>query len=322
MGSKTTAGYVLYRVFQTVFAVCMWAVSAAFLSQADELQPPREILKYSEPEHDPAQLADPPAVFMRENTPYYLASWELSEEELPGRMQYGESSVVYEKVGMNAEIPETAEISMEGENGFFTVPLVRSEYGNQRWEDDFSFTLTFHSCQADTYELGGIEISSDPDSDRPELQGYESELLEMLGLPEAHYRITDYAWAGEAYQDEGGALCRDACARGERLVRDCQAVYGGEVVLSPKKVWRTKAVYRLKDGEGQKQPASGPDQKKREDGQNETAELSWMEEAGRVIKRLTLITVRLGLFLLLLFLLRLLARTGRAVWEKWGRKDG
>lgn len=141
-----------------------------------------------------AQLADPPAVFMRENTPYYLASWELSEEELPGRMQYGESSVVYEKVGMNAEIPETAEISMEGENGLFTVPLVRSEYGNQRWEDDFSFTLTFHSCQADTYELGGIEISSDPDSDRPELQGYESELLEMLGLPEAHYRITDYAW--------------------------------------------------------------------------------------------------------------------------------
>ena len=109
------------------------------------------------------------------------------------------------------------------------------EYGNQRWEDDFSFTLTFHSCQADTYELGGIEISSDPDSDRPELQRYESELLEMLGLPEAHYRITDYAWAGEAYQDEGGALCRDACARGERLVRDCQAVYGGEVVLSPKK---------------------------------------------------------------------------------------
>ena len=94
MGSKTTAGYVLYRVFQTVFAVCVWAVSAAFLSQADELQPPREILKYSEPEHDPAQLADPPAVFMRENTPYYLASWELSEEELPGRMQYGESSVV------------------------------------------------------------------------------------------------------------------------------------------------------------------------------------------------------------------------------------
>ena len=105
-------------------------------------------------------------------------------------------------------------------------------------------------------------------------------------------------------------------------MRDCQAVYGGEVVLSPKKVWRTKAVYRLKDGEGQKQPASGPHQKKREDGQNETAELSWMEEAGRVIKRLTVITVRLGLFLLLLFLLRLLARTGRAVWEKWGRKDG
>ena len=143
----------------------------------------------------------------------------------------------------------------------------------------------------------------------------------MLGLPEAHYRITDYAWAGEAYQDEEGALCRDASARGERLVRDCQAVYGGEVVLSPKKVWRTKAVYRLKDGEEQKEPASGPDQEKREDGQNKTAELSWMEEAGRVIKRLTVITVRLGLFLLLLLLLRLLAGTGRAVWEKWGRKD-
>ena len=321
MGYKTTAEYVLCKTFQTVFAVCVWAVSAAFLSQADELQPPREILKYSEPESDSAQLADPPAVFMRENTPYYLASWEISEEDLPGRMQYGESPVVYEKIGMNAEIPETAEISIEGEDGLFTAPLLRSEDRNERWEDDFSFTLTFHSCQADTYELGEIEILSDPESDRPELRGYEGELLEMLGLPEAYYRITDYEWAGEAYQEEGGALCRDASARGERLVRDCQAVYGGEVVLPPKKVWRTKAVYRLKEGEGQKKSVSGPAQEKIEGRQNEAAEFSWMEEARRVIKRLTVITIRLGLFLLLLFLLRLLARTGRAVWKRWGRKD-
>lgn len=321
MGYKTTAGYVLCKIVQTVSAVCVWAVLSAFLSQADELQPPREILKYSEPESDSTQLADPPAVFMREDIPYYLASWEISEEDLPGRMQYGESPVVYEKIGMNTEIPETAEISIEGEDGLFTVPLLRSEYRNERWEDDFSFTLTFHSCQADTYELGEIEILSEPESDRPELRGYEGELLEMLGLPETYYRITDYEWAGDAYQEEGGALCRDASARGERLVRDCQAVYGGEVVLLPKKVWRTKAVYRLKDGEGQKKSASEPAQEETEDRQNEAEEFSWMEEARRIIKRLTVITIRLGLFLLLLLLLRLLARIVQAVWKRWGRKN-
>lgn len=321
MEYKTMAGYVLCKIFQTVFSVCVWAVSAVFLSQADELQPPREILKYSEPESDSAQLADPPAVFMRENTPYYLASWEISEEDLPGRMQYGESSVVYEKTGMTAEIPETAKISIEGEDGLFTVPLLGSEYMNERWEDDFFFTLTFHFCQADTYELGEIEISSDPDSDRPELQGYEGELLEMLGLSEAYYRITDYEWAGDAYREEGGVLCRDASARGERMVRDCRAVYGGEVVLPPKKIWRTKAVYRLKDGEGQKKSISGPTQEKRKGGQNEAAEMSWMEEAQRVIKRLTVITIRLGLFFLLLLLFRLLVRTGQAVWKRWGKKN-
>lgn len=92
MGSKTTAGYVLYRVFQTVFAVCVWAVSAAFLSQADELQPPREILKYSEPEHDPGTACGSAAVFYAGEHPLLSGVMELSEEELPGRMQYGESS--------------------------------------------------------------------------------------------------------------------------------------------------------------------------------------------------------------------------------------
>lgn len=319
MKCEKSIRYFLYRKLQTIFTVCMWMVSAAFITQAAELPMPREILRYSEPERDSERLKDPPEVFVREDIPYALTEWEISEWELPGRMQYEESSVVYEKMGMDAEIPETAEISIEGEEGNFSAPLVRSEFLNERWEDDFLFKLTFHSCQADIYELGEIEISSDPDSERPALQGYERELLELLGLSEEYYRITEYEWTGAAYLDEGGMLCRDASARGERLVRDCQAVYGGEIVLPPKKVYRTKAVYRLKTEEKKKETVSGTNQK--ENTQRENAGSMWMEKARRVIKQLTLITVRLGMILLLIFLFRFLVRIGRAVWERWGKRD-
>lgn len=320
MRYEKTAGYFLHRALQTVLSVCMWIVSAASISQAEELQPPREILRYSEPEAASEQLEDPPAVFMRETVPYYLASWEISEEELPGRMQYGESCVVYEAIGMNAEIPETGEISVEGEDGLFSVPLVRRQYMNERWEDDFEFTLTFHSCQADVYELGELEILSDPDSEEPALQGCEEELLKMLGLSGEYYRITGYEWAGEAYRDEGGMMCRDASAAGERMVRDCQAVYGGEVVLPPKKVYRTKAVYCLQEGKGKKKPVPEENQEKGGNRQDESAEPVWREEARLIIKRLISVTVRLGLLFLLLLLFRLAVRAGQAVWKRWGNR--
>lgn len=316
MRGKKSARYFWYRELQTAFAAGMWIVSAASVSQAGEIQPPIEILKYSEPESAPEQLENPPAVFMRGKVPYALVSWEISEGELPGRMQYKESEVVYEKTSMSTEIPEMAEISIEGEEERFSVPLVRREYINERWEDDFSCTLTFHTCQADMYELGGIEISADPDSAYPPLQGYERELLEAAGLPEEYYRITGYEWAGELYHDDEGILCRDALARGERMVRDCRAVYGGEVVLPPRKIYWTKAVYCLKNRGTE--TGSGVNQGREENQQNENTESAQIGKAKQVIKQVISFTVRLGLLLLLLFLLRFLLQAGRAVWKHWG----
>lgn len=320
MGHEKAARYFSYRVIQTVLVVHIWMLSAPSASRAEELQPPREILKYSDPAVSSEQLEKPPAVFMREDIPYQLASWEIVEQELSGRMQYGESAVVYEKTGMDAEIPKTAEISIEGEEGLFSVPMVRRDYMNERWEDDFAFALTFHSYQADSYQLGEIEISAKPDSPKPELQGYEDELLRLLGLSEEYYRITGYEWGGEPYRDEAGVLCRNAEARGERLVRDCQAVYGGEVVLPPKKVYQTKAVYCLKQKREEKIKASKVKQKSGEDAPAESQEQVWIEGARHVIKRLTAVTIRLGLFLFLFMLLRILVRAGRTVWKKWGSR--
>lgn len=310
----------LYRVMQTALIVHIWMLSVPSVSWAEELQPPREILKYSDPMASSEKLKEPSAVFMREDVPYYLASWEIVEQELSGRMQYGESAVVYEKTGMDAEIPQTAEISIEGEEGLFSVPLVRQDYMNERWEDDFAFTLTFHSYQADSYQLGEIEISAKPDSPEPELQGYENELLRLLGLSEEHYRITGYEWSGEPYRDEAGVLCRDAEARGERLVRDCQAVYGGEVVLPSKKVYKTKAVYCLKEKKGEKKKTSKVKQRSGEGDLTESQEQAWIEGVRHIIKRLTAVTIRLGLFLFLFMLLWMAVRAGRTVWKKWGSR--
>lgn len=320
MGYNRAATVFVRKALRAAEAVCILSLLVPAVSQAEELQPPREILRYSEPKADSEQLEEPPDVFMRENIPYELASWEIAEGGLPGRMQYGESTVVYEKIGMNAEIPKTAEISIEGEDGLFSVPLVQSEYTNERWENDFSFTLTFHSCQADIYELGGVEIFLDSDSEQPRLWGYEDELLELIGLPQESYRITGYKWAGEPYWDETGLLCRDAAAKGQRLVRDCKAVYGGEVILPPRETYRTKAVYRLKERERAEKTGSEEKRTGGESRQTESLEPAWSEEIRRVIKRFTAVTIRFGLLFLLIVLLRLMFRTGRAVWERWGSR--
>lgn len=69
------------------------------------------------------------------------------------------------------------------------------------------------------------------DPDGPSLWTHRAALLKELGKKEEDYRIESIDWAGEAYRDENGVLCRDARASGSRRVWDCRAVYAGETAL-------------------------------------------------------------------------------------------
>lgn len=76
---------------------------------------------------------------------------------------------------------------------------------------------------AEVFQLGNAEIPKDA-----ELSSYGTEFLEYLGLPEECYRVENVEWDGETYEKEG-ILCRDARAAGEKLVRNVEVRYGGQV---------------------------------------------------------------------------------------------
>lgn len=349
---RAYAFFSLHACFYACFCVCLCAgismvspvsVSAqtpGTASCSEKLDPdgrggevspqPEEILKYSEPQTS-AELLQPPAEKIeREGVPYHLSEWEIISGEEEAEKQYVEAPIIYEKAGARANIPEEAEISIEGTGFHPSMPLLRTEFFNERWEPDFVFHLTFHSLQADCFELDGTEIEVSYEEENLGLMEYAQEILELLGLPGEYYRITGFRWDKEAYRDENGTLCRDAEGRGERLVRDCRAVYGGETELPARAVYRTKAVYtragESREGgqvKGEKEKTPSPQAARTE---NQDAVLSFWERARKLITVTAAVTVGIGTLAVMLLLLRLVCRACRRLLRMAGKdlsgKDG
>ena len=54
-------------------------------------------------------------------------------------------------------------------------------------------------------------------------------------------------WSGEPFTDEDGQLCRNAIALGERLLKDVEVVYKGEVILKEPDHYELHAVYQAQE---------------------------------------------------------------------------
>ena len=281
---------------------------------------PEEILEYSAPENSREKLQEPQQLIERGGKTYRLSSWETVKEEKDKDRQYREASVVYELVGAEAEIPDEAEITVEGLTEKVKMPLLRTEFYNERWEPDFECILTFHSCESDVYELGETEIYADHRAEKPALGQFEEEILGLLGLSGERYRILEYQWAGEPYEDETGILCRKARASGERLVRDCRAVYGGMTDMEPPPSYRTKAVYVL-ERKMVPETAGGEEKAESMEGQREpdrdSLEDSLKEKLVKVVTVTVAVTVGIGTILIFLVILRFVWRTGRSILEQF-----
>ena len=67
--------------------------------------------------------------------------------------------------------------------------------------------------------------------EQPNLSGCEEELLNLIGVAPEEYQIEAIEWAGDAHPDADGNLCREALAKGRRLLRDYQVRYVGALQL-------------------------------------------------------------------------------------------
>lgn len=182
--------------------------------------------------------------------------WEWKSEKIltipvTSRRRMLSGEVIYPGVGKESEIPQQAAVEVEdSESGqvFETeLPLSRTEYEKERWEDNLEFTVTFHSYGADVYHFGTLEILHQ--TEKPPLEGCEEVLLEAIGLEAENCRLKKMEWKGESYLDENGILCRDAEVSGARRLWDCRAIYAGETALPDLLRYRRQIEYRRAEPE-------------------------------------------------------------------------
>lgn len=92
------------------------------------------------------------------------------------------------------------------------------------WEDTH-IDITFVSYDADTFQWNQVTV---PKNRENPLKGYEDQLLKSVGGSRDNYRIRNIHWAGRAYKNEKGVLCRNARAEVSKRTKHYRVNYSGE----------------------------------------------------------------------------------------------
>lgn len=168
----------------------------------------------------------PEEILEREGKQYRLVSTRIKSAVKEGTLTYASASIPYVLEG-NQEPPETAWITLKdettGEEYEREVHRQEIKEKDSLWTDDFMFPITVSGYDADSFWIGDTEIPADA-----ELSDYGNELLRYLGLSKDCYQVKEVIWKGESYEKDG-ILCRDAEAKGSKLIRNVEVKYGGQI---------------------------------------------------------------------------------------------
>lgn len=114
------------------------------------------------------------------------------------------------------------------------------------WEPDVTVPMRVEVYDSTFYMLNGRYVPYN--DEKPALAGYEADILNVLDLPEASYRITDFVWTGDVYT-ENGVQYRNAAASGERYVAEYTAYYNDTVALPDANGYNATLTYSLDSGD-------------------------------------------------------------------------
>ena len=179
---------------------------------------------------------------------YRLKDSEYMKVRVDERIQDVSTVIPYVAVEYMDTLPDIGEIDIEDENTHqmmtARLPYKSHTVSEAYWDDNFSVPLTVVSYDAEIYELGDVEIPRNAD-----LTSYSRELLAYLGLPEEYYRIQNINWEGDSYESNG-EIRRDATATGQRLVKDIEVTYAGQVIFEGIDAHAFNSVYEAVPEEG------------------------------------------------------------------------
>lgn len=114
------------------------------------------------------------------------------------------------------------------------------------WEPDVTVPMRVEVYDSTFYMLNSRYVPYN--DEKPALAGYEADILNVLNLPEASYRITDFVWTGDVYT-ENAVQYRNAVATGERYVAEYTAYYSDTVALPDAAGYNAQLTYSLDSGD-------------------------------------------------------------------------
>ena len=196
-----------------------------------------------------AEEKKPEDVIQLDGVDYQLQESTLEETTIEAHEETVEETVTYEAVEAKDVIPSQISVTVTddttGQRMEAIASIASQNFSEERWEDNFSFTVTFHEYGIDGYWLGDQVFMLDEEN--LNFTGYEELLLSLIEAEPENYRIHNAEWAGEPYEDSEGITCRDAVVSGEKLVRDCVITYRGTAVFKEEPGVRYLASYKPKE---------------------------------------------------------------------------
>ena len=226
-------------------------VERKLISGLPDTVPGRIKTVLSDPFQDLPQNHIPAAVIEYEGRRYRLKSYETIPAKIDGRTLELKKQIAYQGLGAEENPPQTARLEVKdpvtGTESSAVMPLLSSRFSNERWEDGLDLRVMVEDCDAGVFLLGNalVQLPGDnPGAPSADVINTDlcAALLEDLGLPAGCCQITEIRWDGPSYE-ENGTLNRRLRVKGRRLVRDCEAVYGGRAALSPLDGQQIQAVY-------------------------------------------------------------------------------
>lgn len=185
----------------------------------------------------------------RNGTIYHLVESQKDKTVIPDHEVPVSEEVFYEAVEAKDVIPSRIKVTVTDE-GTGQVMETAAEisgqiFGEERWDDTFSFPAVFHEYGLDGYWIGNQVFKLN--GDEPDFTGHEAQLLSLIEARPEDYTVNEARWAGAAYTDESGILCRRATITGTKKVSDCTVTYEGNAYFPEEEGVRLISTYEKEE---------------------------------------------------------------------------
>lgn len=181
-----------------------------------------------------------------------LISTTFSENKESNRNTIVTKEASFDKAQLDYTIPETYKTEYRDEK---TGSVINIELALKDTKKSSPYWITANDLEgvvtgydALYYTLNNSSTQIPKNEKQPVFKGYEGEILKSLKLSNSEYKITGSSWAGDAYYNSDGILCRNCIYNAQMKVCDITATYSAKVNLPDYVTYNAISVYEDEGG--------------------------------------------------------------------------